>query len=176
MKLLALTLVLFAVGCAQTRAPLTQVDAYVWRSGHPETQAEWVAIRAKGVTDAVQLDFDGEDPSAHPEFARGLGITVHVLSIQPRGDQDIFDDARNTFVRPDPDVVARIDAELALAGPGHVVLVQCRWGHDRTGFIIVRQRVLRDGWTKDRAYAEAKAMGFHTTLHGLNDAIEDWKP
>jgi hypothetical protein len=48
-------------------------------------------------------------------------------------------------------------------------------GQDRTGLICGVYRVWANGWPRDKAYAEMKAHGFHSTLHGLNDFFEDLK-
>jgi protein tyrosine/serine phosphatase len=42
------------------------------------------------------------------------------------------------------------------AGP---VFVHCKRGADRTGAVIGAYRIEHDGWTNDRALAEAKALG-----------------
>ena len=40
------------------------------------------------------------------------------------------------------------------------VFVHCRQGQLRTGALMASYRVLEEGWSAERAYAEAKALGF----------------
>ena len=51
--------------------------------------------------------------------------------------------------------------------------VHCEHGQDRTGLTIGIYRVQHDGWTKEKAYNEMIAHGFHKSLHGLDDFWED---
>lgn len=154
---------------------LARVDGGVWRSGQIATTEGWTYLltttRAKRLH-VLKLNFDDE---GNDELAVKLGIDVHVLSIQPRGDQDLWDDIKSAFARPDPKLLDEAEALLAGATADDVWLVHCTHGQDRTGLVIGRYRVLHDGWTKDAAYAEMLANHFHPELHGVHEAWENFK-
>lgn len=155
---------------------LAQVDANVWRSGQITTSSGWdyiVELAAGRRIHVIKLNFDAEGSDS---MAQTRGFDVHVLAIQPQGDQDLWDDVKSAFTKPDPSVVAQVDALLAASRtqPGDFYLVHCTHGQDRTGYIIGRHRVLDDGWTKDRAYAEMVEHHFHAELHGVHEAWEQF--
>lgn len=142
------------------------VEPGVFRSGQPTTLAEWRWIRAQGVRHVLKLNYNREGSDA---LATRAGLDVHVLSIPPGGVLDVF-----TL----PDASTLDDAERLLAGarPGDGWLVHCTHGQDRTGLVVGRLRVLRDGWTKAKAYDEMRADGFHPELHGLHESWERFTP
>jgi hypothetical protein len=150
-----------------------QVRPGVFRSAQPTTEQQWATIMSHGVRHVIKLNFASEGSD---DLAVRLGLDVHVLSIQPEGDKDVFSNAANTFVRPSPAILDEVERLLLSATPEDAWDVHCTWGHDRTGLAIGRDRVLHDGWTKDAAYREMIVLGFHPELHGLNDAWEDWHP
>src|SRR5262249_21361082 len=86
-----------------------------------------------------------------------------VVSIQPEGDKDVFDNFTNTFVRPDMSKL--IEAEQVIAEGGGV-LVHCTHGQDRTGLVIGIHRVMHDHIGKDEAYSEMLKNHFHPELQG----------
>lgn len=153
---------------------LFQVDMSVWRSGQITTAEGWRTISelAKGRrVHVLKLNFDHEGSDA---LAVSLGFDVHVLAIDPAGDQDIVDDLRSVFRRPNTELVDQAVALLVGAGTGDVWLVHCTHGQDRTGYIIGRYRVLHNGWTTDEAYREMLSRNFHPALHGVHEAWEDF--
>jgi protein tyrosine/serine phosphatase len=149
---------------------LVQVEPRIWRSGQPTTAEQWQYLKSIGITRVVKLNFQSEGSDYG---ATAAGMTVHILSIQPEGDKDIFDNILNTFVKPDPARLVEIETAIELGGG---VLVHCTHGQDRTGLAIGRYRVLYDGWSKDAAYAEMLANNFHPSLHGLHESWEDFEP
>ena len=174
-KLLLLLICASVLACASTPTPQTLPNLYqvrpgLWRSGQPTTGEHWAQVKALGVSQIVKLNFETEGSD---DGGRALGITVYSLSIQPNGDTDVFDAMANTFVKPDPDLLARAQTVIQSGGG---VLVHCTYGMDRTGLVIGQSRVLVDGWTKDRAYAEMLDRGFRPMLRGLREAWEAWTP
>jgi len=163
------------LGCASTTLTngvpnLHQVDDHVWRSGQITTAAGWAYVKGLGVTDVIKLNFvkEGSD-----DLAAAAGLVVHALPIQPEGDQDVWDDVAGTFLLPD-----RTNLETAqglLVAPGHIYLVHCTYGWDRTGRVIGEYRVRSARWTKDRALKEAIHLGYHLELLGLLRSWE-WVP
>jgi hypothetical protein len=162
-------------GCASTMTThgvpnLHQVDDRVWRSGQITTASGWAYVKSLGVTDVIKLNYEKEGSD---DLAAASGLVVHVLSIQPEGDQDLWDDVVGTFVLPDR---SNLDtAQGLLRTPGRRYLVHCTYGEDRTGRVIAEYRVRIAKWTKDRALREAIALGYHLELLGLLRSWE-WIP
>ena len=155
---------------------LAQVDTNVWRSGQITTPEGWAYLKQLAAgrrVHVLKLNFDHEGSDA---LALASGIDVHVLAIQPKGDQDMWDDIHAAFTQPDPNVVREAEALLASATRNDVWLVHCTHGQDRTGYVIGQHRVLHDGWTKAAAYKEMLAHHFHPELHGVHEAWEDFRP
>jgi protein tyrosine/serine phosphatase len=171
----------FLVACAvagcQTPPPpktgevpqnFVQVSPGVWRSAQPTNPDEWKYVKSQGVRHVVKLNFDSEGSDAD---AIAAGLDVHVLSIQPEGDKDLFDNIKNTFVGPD--VAKLIEAENIIAAGGGV-LVHCTHGQDRTGLVIGLHRVMHEHESKAEAYDEMLRYNFHPELHGLHEFWEDF--
>jgi tyrosine-protein phosphatase SIW14 len=138
------------------------VRSGLWRSAQPQTLADWQYLASLGITKVVKLNFASEGSD---DLAAQAGIQVITLSIQPEGDQDVWDDIKNVFVQPNRQALA---AAMSVVRGGGGVLIHCSHGHDRTGLLVGLVRVLLDGWTKDAAYEEMLEMGFHPELIGLH--------
>ncbi len=54
------------------------------------------------------------------------------------------------------------------------VFVHCAHGADRTGAVIAIYRISHDGWTSERAKAEAKRYGLKPWQFGIKDYIRDY--
>jgi len=54
------------------------------------------------------------------------------------------------------------------------VFVHCHLGADRTGMVIAIYRITRDGWTSERAKAEANQYGMHPWEMGMKSYIRDY--
>jgi protein tyrosine/serine phosphatase len=147
---------------------LSEVRAGLWRSAQPVTDADWAYLKSLGINKVVKLNFEleGSDAGADKQ-----NIHVFTLSIQPEGDQDVWDDVKDVFVQPNRQALI---AAVALCRTSPGVLVHCSHGHDRTGLVIGLNRVINDGWTKDAAYEEMLEMGFHPELHGLHEFWEQF--
>jgi protein tyrosine/serine phosphatase len=150
---------------------LYQVRPGLWRSGQPTTAEQWAELKRLGVARVIKLNFETEGTD---DGARAAGLIVHELSIQPDGDTDALEAVGNVFKRPDPARLAEALAILRADVPSGV-LVHCTHGQDRTGFVIGQLRVVADGWSKPRAYAEMRRYGFHPLLRGLREAWEAWE-
>lgn len=184
-----LALVLGLCACSTTTynkgiPNLAQVDDCVWRSGQPEKREQWETLKRLGITHVAKLNFETEGSD---DGAREFGMVVESFAMEPRGDLDVFSALTHTFKHPDESVVNAVDAFMrrfapATSAPGQIVcpngklLVHCTHGQDRTGFAIGRYQVLVHHMSKEAAYEEMKAHHFHSSLHGIADAWEDWKP
>jgi tyrosine-protein phosphatase SIW14 len=54
------------------------------------------------------------------------------------------------------------------------VFVHCQHGADRTGVVIAAYRIRHDGWTSEKATAEAKRFGLKPWQLGMKDSIHDF--
>jgi len=159
---------------------LAQVDNNVWRSGQIASSEGWQTLStiASGRhLHVIKLNFanEGSDDAAKLTIPN---VDLIYLPMQPQGDQDVWDDLKGLFVRPDAEQLAKIEAVLdRYAGSStDIVIVHCTHGQDRTGFVIGRYRVLHDKLTKAAAYDEMIGHHFHAAIHGLHEAWEDWIP
>jgi len=83
---------------------------------------------------------------------KAMGITTIVsLRVPPR----VIDWERE----PSQEAVARF-LSIVTDPTRQPVFVHCREGQLRTGAMMASYRVLKEGWTAQDAYAEAKALGF----------------
>lgn len=140
----------------------------LWRSAQPQTLADWQYLASLGINKVIKLNFvtEGSD-----DLASWVGIQVIVLSIQPEGDKNLWDNIKDVFVQPNAQA---LQAAISAVRSGGFVLVHCSHGHDRTGIFVGLVRVLLDGWTKEAAYEEMLEMGFHPELYGLQEFWENF--
>ena len=54
------------------------------------------------------------------------------------------------------------------------VFIHCKHGADRTGTIIACYRIAKEGWTDDRAIAEARQCGMSWMEFGMRNYISDY--
>jgi len=141
-----------------------EVAPGVYRGGQP-TEEGWAYLHSKGIKTVVKLNFASEGSDSK---AVDLGMKV-VDASGPPSTQSLFD-----FMKaPEP---ARIRlAVQSLANPKlQPLFVHCSHGEDRTGLIVGLYRVVHNGWTKERAFEEMKANGFHLSLVGLRKIWNDF--
>ena len=76
------------------------------------------------------------------------------------------------FGRPD---AAHIEKVLAIINSPEKqpVFVHCKHGADRTGVIVGAYRILYEGWTSERAKAEAKRFGMKIWQIAMKDYLHD---
>jgi uncharacterized protein (TIGR01244 family) len=75
--------------------------------------------------------------------------------------------------RPTDEQVARVMAIID-APENWPVFIHCQRGSDRTGTIIAVYRIAKEGWTGERAQAEAKRYGMHWLQFQKKDYISDY--
>ena len=155
---------------------LDRVDDNVYRSGQIDTREGWATIIHLAGGRAVHVLKLNYDTEGSDTLAVSMGIDVHNVAMEPRGDQDAWDDVLSVFKGPDENLADIAEHLLEGAGPHDLWLVHCTHGQDRTGFVVGRYRVLHDGWTKDAAYEEMLQHHFHPELHGIHEAWERFAP
>ena len=75
--------------------------------------------------------------------------------------------------RPADDKIERVLAIIE-APENQPVFVHCKRGADRTGTIVAIYRIEHDGWTSERAKAEADRYGMAVWQFGMKDYIHDY--
>ena len=119
-----------------------QVTPALYRSGQP-TQSDMAQIKNLGIKTILKLNADNQAESSWTANA-GLVLETLVMSNvhSPTYEQ--------------------VDAALAIINDTskQPILVHCHLGHDRTGAVIAAYRVTVQGWSIDKAAAEAKTMGY----------------
>ena len=147
--LLALALVLAAsstlssAGCARTLYNFGEVEpGKLLRSAQPSPLfLRWVSAR-HGVRTLINLR--GRTPGFESRFAAENGIRLFSFDLSASH----------------PPTQADVDRFLAILDDptSYPILVHCRQGVDRTGYMLALYRLARDGWPADRALAEMRAF------------------
>lgn len=147
---------------------LFEVRPGLWRSGQtPPTREAWNDLAQRIAPDdrpvtVIKLNdaVEGNDGLAEAL----LGWKVLEFPLPPEDDKPW-----TVLEMPDPKEVAHIivaiERELA---QGHIVLVHCTHGRDRTGLVVAAERVEVERWTKDMAWKEMLDHGFRWELPGLD--------
>lgn len=128
---------------------LAQVEPGIWRGGQPTAEG-WKWLASQGVVLDIKLNPDDEGSDA---AAVQCGMMVMPAPITT---------TEQTVGKPSRDKI--ILAVMAI-GPG--AFIHCTHGQDRTGLVIGAYRVMFENWTKDAAWREMVANGFHPELLGL---------
>jgi hypothetical protein len=153
---------------------LFAVEQDILRGGTP-MDLGWQWLASEGITDVIKLNTDSESTDAK---AVQLGMTVHRFPI-PWWRQVLLWPSQADLVaavalmKPHSFVHCGSDARTASDEPEEE-----KGGTDRSGLVVGCFR-LSQGWTKDDAYTEMLAHGFHPALQGLvgrwnSERPEDW--
>ena len=95
-----------------------------------------------GVRTIVSLRDDEEDTERERGWAQARGIRFENVPM-------------SGFRKPDPAEVLRA-LELIGETGNQPVFVHCKRGRDRTGVVVAAWRMMREGWSLEQAYEEAK--------------------
>ncbi len=143
-------------------ARFQRVDEKLYRGAQPDAGG-FQYLRDIGVGTVINLRSE-RDAIRHDEQRLVESLGMRYISL-PVKDGNFFTRSRTV---PE-DTVLRFFAEVdAAAGP---VFVHCRRGADRTGTLVALYRVARNGWTNQRAYHEARALGMRSWYSGLRRQI-----
>jgi protein tyrosine phosphatase (PTP) superfamily phosphohydrolase (DUF442 family) len=137
-----------------------QVSARLYRGAQPDDD-EFAALARIGVTTVLDLRLTWEH-STENEQALVTAAGMRYVNVP-----------MNAFANPGPEKLASVRAVLDTGG---VVYVHCREGKDRTGAMVALYRIEREGWTNDRAFAEAQDHGIHWYARGLKGLIQTYQP
>jgi len=75
--------------------------------------------------------------------------------------------------RPTHEQISRV-MEIVGNQESGPVFIHCKRGSDRTGTVVAIYRILRDGWTADKALVEAKRFGLSWMEFGMKDYVLDY--
>ncbi len=157
------------VGCSATSrgAPTSEgipnfgrVNATLFRGAQPD-EAGMAGLQRLGVRTVINLRLASDTWPAEEASARAHGLTY--LAAPLAG-----------LSAPTEAQVSHILA-LIESSPSPV-FVHCQHGADRTGTIVACYRMQHDGWTVERAFAEAKQFGFSVFQIGMRHFIKAFSP
>ena len=166
----ALMTTLLNTGCAAARpdrdapgkdavGPGTHVPRFakvcddLYRGGQPSPEG-FAELKEMGVKTIVSLRVFNSDRKK----LAGLGLRYMRVSCKHAHPED-------------EDAVAFL--RVASDPQYHPIFVHCRDGVDRTGMMVALYRIVVEGWSKEKALAEMKEMGFHEIWDSIEDYVED---
>lgn len=156
---------LCAIASAQDKANTTelprfqQVSEKLYRSGQPRDGA-LTRLHELGIKTIINLRGRSAQTKSEEAEARALGFNYYNVALPNWG-------------RPQDGRVTRI-MELINAPENGRVLVHCKDGVDRTGTIVAIYRMTHEGWTSNKALAEANGYGMRRTQFWMRDYVEDY--
>lgn len=127
-----------------------KVSDALYRGGQPTKQG-FAELRRRGIRTVVSLRVF----NMYRKRLAGHGFQHYHISFKP--------------IHPEEEDVLAFLA--VVADPrNQPVFVHCRYGVDRTGMMVAVYRIVVQGWSKARALAEMRQLGFHE----INKPIEDY--
>lgn len=136
-----------------------QVNENLYRGAQPKSGGIQ-RLAQLGIKTIVNLRDDDNRARAEETEAQAAGLRYFNLPI-------------DSFGRPSDERIERVLA-IINAPENQPVLVHCKRGADRTGTIIAIYRIEHDGWTSERAKAEANRYGMGSWQIGMKDYIHDY--
>lgn len=136
-----------------------QVSGKLYRSGQPR-DGGLSRLRELGINTIINLRGASKQTRAEEAEARAQGFNYYNVALPNWG-------------RPQESRVAHI-MKLIDAPENGRVLVHCKEGVDRTGTIVAIYRMTHEGWTSNKALAEANANGMRRTQFWMRDYVEDY--
>jgi tyrosine-protein phosphatase SIW14 len=162
---LAIAACLASVSLAQDNTRYTelpnfhQVNDQVYRGAQPK-EGGLQKLKQLGIKTIINLRDDDGRARAEETEAQAAGIRYFNI---PMGN----------FGAPADKTVDQVLALLS-ATENQPVFVHCKRGSDRTGTIIAIYRIEHDGWTSEKAKAEAKRYGIGFWQTGMKNYIHDY--
>jgi uncharacterized protein (TIGR01244 family) len=136
-----------------------KVNAQLFRGAQPKAGG-LKRLAQLGVKTIINLREENGLAQAEEKEARAAGLRFFNIPFKRTG-------------RPTDKQVERVMALLNDAN-NQPVFVHCQLGSDRTGLVIAIYRITHDGWTSERAKAEANKYGMHPWEMGMKSYIHDF--
>jgi protein tyrosine/serine phosphatase len=153
--LLALLLVT-TPSCARTLYNFgTVAEGRVYRSGQPSPWLLQWAVSRHGVRTLINLR--GRTPGFESRFAAQRGMRLFSFDL--------------SATRPPSEAEVERFLGILTEPENYPILVHCKNGVDRTGYMLAMYRISTNGWTKDQALAEMRRFLQFETLNGVPATI-----
>lgn len=137
----------------------SQINENLYRGAQP-LEGGMRRLAALGIKTVINLRGADEGTRAEEEDARAAGLNY-------------FNVPMGGLSRPTDEQVEKVLA--VINDPRNwPVFVHCNHGKDRTGVIIACYRISREGWTSERAKAEAKHYGMSWVQVRMKSYIKDY--
>jgi tyrosine-protein phosphatase SIW14 len=156
----ALTLCLVSLatapGCARTLYNFGAIEpGRILRSAQPSPLfLRWLTAR-HGVRTLINLR--GRTPGFESRYAAEQGIRLYSFDLSATEPPSQADVERFLAILDDPQ--------------SYPILVHCRQGVDRTGYMLAIYRMQRQGWTAEQALAEMRAFRQFEVLNPVPAAV-----
>jgi hypothetical protein len=164
--LFALALLLHALAWASDPSllhvhNLGKVNQHLLRGAEPDALA-LQELAACGVKLVVDLREPGTGPRLEQARTEKLGLRYVNIPFPP-------------LSAPTPGLVGSV-LKLLAENSSDTVFLHCRRGKDRTGTVIACYRIQHDGWTNEKALAEAKSYGMSAAERGMRQFVLHFTP
>jgi tyrosine-protein phosphatase SIW14 len=136
-----------------------QVNEHLSRGAQPLKDG-MQRLAALGIKTVINLRSPNEGTRAEETEARAAGLRY-------------FNVPMRDLSRPTDEQVERV-LSIINDAQNWPVFVHCNHGRDRTGLIVACYRISHDGWTSERAKAEARHYGMSWVQFGMKDYISDY--
>ncbi len=158
-----------------------QVNERLYRGAQPKRDGIG-RLAQLGIKTIVNLRDEDERSRTEEQEARATGLRYFNVPLErttPVGALKSLADVRHLdlpFVRLGRPIDAQVERMLSIinAPENQPVFVHCKRGADRTGTIIAIYRIEHDGWTSERAKAEANRYGMGWWELAKKDYIRDY--
>jgi protein tyrosine/serine phosphatase len=136
-----------------------QVNPQVFRGAQPK-QGGLQKLASLGIKTIINLRDDDDRAKAEEQEASAAGFRYFNIPL-------------GSFGRPNDKTMDDILA-LINNSENQPVFVHCKLGSDRTGTVVAIYRIEHDGWSSERAKAEAKRYGMNIWQVEMKDYISDY--
>lgn len=138
--------------CARTLYNFgTVAEGRVYRSGQPSPWLLQWAVARHGVRTLINLR--GRTPGFESHFAAQHGLRLFSFDL--------------SATRPPSEAELGRFLGILADAENHPILVHCKNGVDRTGYMLAMYRISTDGWTKEQALAEMRRFLQFETLNAV---------
>lgn len=137
----------------------SQINDRLYRGGQPKREG-FKRLSELGIKTVVNLRRADDRARADEARAEAAGLSY-------------FNVAMPIHARPTHEQIERVLSIIKNPDNGSV-FIYCRRGADRTGTVIAVYRISNDGWTSEKAQAEANQNGMFFTQLEMKDYIKNY--